>query len=614
MIPRVQRPSCRENRPGVFGFRAVLISLALLAGVLFSCTPVGESPEPVTPVGPPFPALEAGGTSRSENREAAGLLSAARDSLDGGGLEGALRTASRVLDTYPRASGSSEALWIAARAQARLGNAGEAAALGVRFSGLLPPQHPLLGPALLLTAESMVARGAWGEAMSVLLGFPSGAPEELTEEVLGLGREIASSLSFRDLETLAQGAVEGSPLLGLLATEVAVARYQRGDEAAARDWASRALREDLGDREARLARGVMEERLEEILGIPVVLGVVIPRTGVSPGLLQYGEWIHEGIQVAVDEYRERLPRPVRLEVVDDRGTPLGGRTAIRSLEGLGALGALGFLNQEILRQAAATRSGGLPLFSPFNFLPPGEAPGTYSLSGPDPAGARSLAGVARELDLDTVVILRPSTMEAEMDGQAFRESFQALGGLVPREIVYDSGATFFQPQFQEMEEILPDGVFLPLPPRDISLLAPQVTFYGVDTLGVQILGTSGWTEEEVVRDVDSRHTDGVVAATTRMTQDETEAFRRFRERYEDYFQKTLRSQVPAFGYDAAALVLEALLRGPRTPGGLMAALEEIDDLPGATGVLRVREGRVTREPRLVRIQDHELIYMSRPSR
>jgi ABC-type branched-subunit amino acid transport system substrate-binding protein len=194
---------------------------------------------------------------------------------------------------------------------------------------------------------------------------------------------------------------------------------------------------------------------------------------------------------------------------------------------------------------------------------------------------------------------------------AFQEEFEALGGIVPRDIVYDSGGTFFQPQFAEVEALLPDGLFLPLTPQDIQLLAPQVTFYGLDTLGIQLLGTSGWTEETVVRDVDSRHTDGVVAVTTRLTQDETEAFQHFRDAYEAVFQKTLRSQVPAYGYDAASLLLTALSSGPRNSEELVLAIEEIRDLPGATGNLSVDRGWVTREALLVRIQDHELIYITR---
>jgi ABC-type branched-subunit amino acid transport system substrate-binding protein len=215
------------------------------------------------------------------------------------------------------------------------------------------------------------------------------------------------------------------------------------------------------------------------------------------------------------------------------------------------------------------------------------------------------------LDLGTVAVVRPRTEEARVEAAAFQEEFQALGGSVPREILFDSGGTFFQPQFQEVETILPDGLFLPLTPRDVQLLAPQVTFYGLDTLGIQLLGTWGWTEEAVVQGVDSRHTDGVVASTVRLSQDETEAFRRFREGYESLFQKTLRSQVPAFGYDCAALIFAALEARPRNPEELVSAIEGVRDLPAATGNLSVDRGWVTREPLLVRIQDHELIYITR---
>jgi len=284
---------------------------------------------------------------------------------------------------------------------------------------------------------------------------------------------------------------------------------------------------------------------------------------------------------------------------------------MRSLEDFGAFGALGPLTQELLEEVAAARRDTLAILSPFAYMTPEEAPAVYSLSGPDPGGARLVARMAAELGLTTVAVVRPETQEARVNAQAFREEYEALGGLVPREIVFDSGGTFFQPQFAEVEALLPDGLFLPLTPGDIQLLAPQVTFYGLDTLGIQLLGTSGWTEESVVQGVDSRHTDGVVAATVRLTQDETEAFRRFRDAYERHFQRTLRSQVPAFGFDAAALLMKALEAGPRTPGELISALEQIKDFPGATGNLSVDRGWVTREPLLVRIQDHELIYITR---
>ncbi len=205
--------------------------------------------------------------------------------------------------------------------------------------------------------------------------------------------------------------------------------------------------------------------------------------------------------------------------------------------------------------------------SPFASLPLAEAAGVLSLSGPDPAGARVVADYAWDLGLERIVILRPRTEEAGIEGRAFQDEFESRGGSIAREIVFDPGATFFQAEFDQVGTVLPDGLFLPLTARDIQLIAPQFTYYGLDTLGIQLLGTSGWTQDEVVLEVDSRHTDGVIASTTRMSQEETEAYRRFRLRYEDHFQKTLRSQVPAYGYDAAMLLLQALRSQPSELGG-----------------------------------------------
>jgi len=549
--------------------------------------------------------------SRSRTREAGDLLRAARDSLAAGSFQEALVAAEGVIRDYPGAPGSGEALGIAAEALLALSRPGEAARAAARLVDLLEPSHPALPGMSLLAGQAYWEVGDRDGALSALRSFPSGSPDSLFASAGDLLRELTPEMTDRELEEAAERFPVANPLRRFLAAELASVLYLRGETDDAVLWAQVALSGPLGEREAEIARGVLDGRLEEVLGHPYILGAILPRSGGSPGLLQYGEWIYEGIQVALEEFKDRLPRPVQLEVVDDRGSPLGGRTAVRSLEGFGALAALGPLTQEVLVEAAGTRQGTFPLLSPFSYLSPEEAPEVYSLSGPDPGGARMLARMAWELGLESVAVVRPHTQESAVNALAFQSEYEALGGIVPRDIVFDSGGTSFRPQFLEVEALLPDGLFLPLTPQDIQLLAPQVTFYGLDTLGIQLLGTSGWTEEAVVRDVDSRHTDGVVASTVRLTQHETEAFRKFRDAYEAIFQKTLRSQVPAFGYDAASLFLAALEARPRNSEELVAALEEIRDLPGATGRLSVDRGWVTREPLLVRIQDHELIYITR---
>ncbi|MEX0979598.1 MAG: hypothetical protein WDZ89_00795, partial [Gemmatimonadota bacterium] len=83
-----------------------------------------------------------------------------------------------------------------------------------------------------------------------------------------------------------------------------------------------------------------------------------------------------------------------------------------------------------------------------------------------------------------------------------------------------------------------------------------------------------------------------------------------------FFQKSLVSRVPALGYDAAGLLLEAFRRsGARTPGELREALENVRDFPGATGTLSIIDGSIVREHTLVRLENRRMIPLEwNPSR
>lgn len=606
---RVLKPPAAGVRPSARGVRAVLLLWVLaMAGV--RCTPVGVPTTRPAPEGASLPPIERGGLSTGQSQEAARLLEAAKDSLGLGLPVAALDLAQRVIRGYPRAPGSSEALWVLARAAGSLRRAPEAAEAAARYAELLTADHPAYPGVLLFEARSWTEAGVPSGAASTLLLLPPATPDSILQPARELFREVADEVPPQELADLLEEAPLTSPLFGLGAAHAAAGFYVYGAKTEAERWARSALETSLPSAEEALVRGVLGGTLEETLRTPVVLGAVLPRSGVSPGLQEYAESIYEGIQVAVEEFQPLLSRPVQLEVADDQGEAEGGRSSVRDLEAAGAMGIVGPLTPAVLAGAAAARERGLVMISPSAFLPAEDAAGVLSLSGPDLAGSRLVARYAWDLGIERVVVLRPRTEKSGEDARAFTDAFGELGGTIPREIVYDSGATFFQAEFTEVASLLPDGLFLPLEPADIQVLAPQFTFYGLDTLGIQLLGTSGWTEDAVVLDVDSRHTDGVIAATSRLRQGDMEGAARFKAGYEDLFQKTLRSDVPALGYDAAALLLTALENRPRTPEELQAALSQIRDFPGATGRLSLENGRIVREPHLIRIQNHELIYIS----
>jgi len=609
MIRRVFRPSRLEFRPGALGARAVLFALVLLPWAI-ACAPVALPSVEPGPVSPSIPAIEEGNLPPGAAAEAAQTLRSARDHLSSGRNEEARDAALAVIQDYPGAAGSGEALEILAQAALGLGETTRAVEAATRFLALFGPSHPAHPGAVVLRGQTLAQAGNPRASFQNLLLISPEAPPGTMGEAMDLLREVIPQVGAAELRESAEAIVPSHPFRGVLATELAISLFLSGDRAEAEVWAEAALAATPEPREEELSRGVLDGNLEEILGQPINIGAILPRSGVSPLQMAYGEGILEGIQVAVEEFQVDLRRPIHLEILDHEGETQGGRSAVQRLEEIGTFGAVGPLTPEILSEAAAARETELPLVSPFASLPLEEASGVLSLSGPDPGGAEMVARYAWDLGVESVVVLRPQTEEARIEAKAFLESFQALGGFVPQEIVFDSGATFYQTEFDQVGSLLPDGLFLPLTPSDIQLLAPQFTSFGLDTLGIQLLGTTGWTEDEVVQEVASRHTDGVIASTTRMSQDETESFSRFRSGYEAFFRKSLRDQIPAYGYDAAALLLQALRSNPRNSRELLLAINTIRDFPGATGRLSVEGGRILREPRLIRIQNHELIYIS----
>ena len=65
-------------------------------------------------------------------------------------------------------------------------------------------------------------------------------------------------------------------------------------------------------------------------------------------------------------------------------------------------------------------------------------------------------------------------------------------------------------------------------------------------------------------------------------------------------RRSLTNPVPALGYDAASLALLALTSGRA----------DVTDFRGATGVLSLHQGTVTRRPFLVRIDGSRLIRVN----
>jgi len=134
-----------------------------------------------------------------------------------------------------------------------------------------------------------------------------------------------------------------------------------------------------------------------------------------------------------------------------------------------------------------------------------------------------------------------------------------------------------------------------------------VAFYGLDSAGVQVFGDEAWANAEVRRVVPARDLEGVIAASYFPPDRASSATDpAFVELYEARYRKSLDNLLPALGYDAANLVLQALPNRLYSPDALALRFGFLTGIRGATGMLSVRGGEIIRTPYVVTLRGGRL--------
>ena len=344
---------------------------------------------------------------------------------------------------------------------------------------------------------------------------------------------------------------------------------------------------------------------EPELATPVV-GVMLPMSG-SPVMRQYSELIEEGVRAAVASAPESSGLPI-VRVIDSGGGLDEAPGALAELEASACQRSWAAAGGRVARVGEgaavpvpliAPAAGNCPMVRRASIRWPGRIRPRESARR---AGLGGGIGAFRDRSLDPVRALRSRDLQRGLP-RGRRHSRGAF--------YYPPGQLDFRAEVAELTRIDPDGVLLPLPPlpaMDIPQVAGQVQHYGLDdSLKVEVLGTAGWSTPEVLRDVDVNFTEGVFTVTARPPGRADAAYEEFVRAYETVHRKSLRSDVPALGWDIMGLLLAAFRTGARTPEEVRAALEEIDAFEGATGTLAVEDGRITRVYEVVVIRDRELV-------
>ena len=615
LVTRYLRSARTLNASGRFLWLLVLLGACQMSGM--------STAEPARDMGPADPVITDAPISSDDVDRAAQIFTQAREAFAVGRLDVAAEFADQVIDEYPSSAVSGRALLLRAQVARDGKDAATADASAERYISLLAADDPRIAAARLLQAEAFVDDAS--ARVDRLMRIPHTVPRTELDRATRMAREAVGTLIEADVVSGLSRTSDDAPLRWILEVRSGVFALEAGDDAAA----ERALVLGAAGPDSVIAEGL---RRGELPGgrqrvTTIEIATVLP-TGGPPALANYAALVAEGIEVAAASVLGRR-FDVRVTAKDDQADPALAGTLVREIERGSAVGIVGFLEDASLEAGGRARTRDLPLISPTARSASRAGDAAYSLEGPDPLAAVSMAHYASDQGYLRVAIVHSDALESVAEADAFEATMQTLGIPVVGRYGYPLGATNFEDQILGARDALrraeiaalelgeedtlhvellePVAVFVPIPTEDVELVAPQITHYALDTLAIAVLGTSAWTDPQVLSDVDSRHTNGVVATAPEGRDTGSAGAGRFREAYEAHFQRSLVSSVPAVGYDAALLLLEGLRPGPSSRRQLRANIEQLRDIEGATGVFSVIGGIVVRRSEVVYIDNGTLI-------
>ncbi len=336
----------------------------------------------------------------------------------------------------------------------------------------------------------------------------------------------------------------------------------------------------------------------------VKLGAILPLSA-SADLSDYAGLVREGIELALAQYPAVQGRKIELVVKDDAGDAAEASRAASALEADGAVAIIGPLTGPSLDAAAASRSNStLMIVSPTAAQQPAGATHVLSLNLADARGAAALAAWAVSNGMTRLAVLGANSADENARARAFVQEATRRGAQLVAQLNFDPGTTTFATPIERLKDAHAQAVFVPAGERDIKQMAPQFAYFGLTE--TQILGTEAWVSDDVMRSLSAETLEGVVAATPLPSAEGTTGWSDFVHLYEQTQRRTLDNPYPALGYDAAMLVLQQIAAGATEPASVAERLASIRDYRGATGVLSITDGQVSRRPFLVRVRGGKL--------
>lgn len=356
----------------------------------------------------------------------------------------------------------------------------------------------------------------------------------------------------------------------------------------------------------------LQAQLTDPTQLKRAIGVLLPMSG---RYAAFGQRVQRGMELAMEVFRPHIP--VRFIFRDTAGDELIAAQQLAELAisdrvlgiagplvGNAALGAARRADQERIPLLTMSQRDGLAASSHYVFR--------NSLTAQ--LQVRTLVDYAMEvLGFSQFGIMSPQTRQGERFAELFRDQIWRRGGEIVAEQSYTTEQTDFRYQvrllqgldpnapdeedveeeldpndpeslFEKEEEPPPfEALFVPDYADRISLIAPQIAFYGLDE--IQLLGTNGWNDAELPR-LARQFVENAIFTDSFFRHSTYPFVQEFAERFFSRYgeEPTI---LEAQGYDIAGILL-TLLNDPRLQNreDLRLALARLQNFPGVTGATR----------------------------
>jgi branched-chain amino acid transport system substrate-binding protein len=346
----------------------------------------------------------------------------------------------------------------------------------------------------------------------------------------------------------------------------------------------------------------------------IVIGVYEPMTG---GQAAGGQLTMQGVNLAYEQVKEVLGKPIRLVLVDNRSDKAEAATAMtRLIEQENAVAVIGsYGSSNSMAGGEVSEKAKIPVMgcSPTNPLVTQGKEYYFRACFIDPFQGRVMAKYAVEnLGVKKVAIIQDVAQDYSVGlASFFRQAFIELTGDASGIVAftsYQSGDQDFTAQLTSALAAEPDAIYAPGYFGDAALMIKQARELGYTG---PIMGGDAWEAPELI-DIGGASVEGAVFSSHyHPDAAASPASKPFVDAFKAKYGETP-SAFAALGYDAYMLVIDAIKRANSVDGtAIRDAIAATTGYAGVTGTIDINEeGDAVKDAVVLEVRDGQFKYLT----